>query len=70
MRAPTTGWFSVVLVPQTRIVAARSMSSNELVAAPVPNIRFSATALGAWQTRAQQSTLLVPSTARASFWTR
>ncbi len=39
---------------------ACSMSSKELVAAPVPSIVFRAAAVGAWQTRAQQSTLLVP----------
>ena len=39
------------------------MSSKELVARPAPNARFSAAALGAWQTRAQQSTLFVPMTA-------
>ena len=43
------------------------MSSKELVAAPVPSISFIATAVGAWQTRAQQSMLLVPSTTRANF---
>ena len=46
MRAPTIGWFSVGFAPQTRIVAAASMSSNEFVAAPVPKIAPSAAALG------------------------
>ena len=68
MRAPTIGWQEVALLPQTRMVLARSMSSNEFVAAPVPSIALSAAALGAWQTRAQQSTLFVPSTTRANFW--
>ena len=68
MRAPTTGWPSVALAPQSRMVRARSMSSKELVAAPVPSIAESARAEGAWQTRAQLSTLLVPSTTRANFW--
>jgi hypothetical protein len=49
---------------------AFSMSSNELVAAPVPSEAFSPAALGAWQTRAQQSTLFVLSTMRANFWVR
>ena len=46
IRAPTTGWFSVGLAPQTRMTPACSMSSNELVESPEPSIRFSAVALG------------------------
>ena len=37
---------------------------------PDPSIVFNPAALGAWQTRAQQSTLLVPMTARANFCAR
>ena len=47
MRAPTIGWFSVAFAPQTRNVAATSMSANEFVAAPVPSIVRRAVALGA-----------------------
>ena len=47
MRAPTMGWFSVALAPQTRIVRARSMSSKQLVDAPAPSIALRAAALGA-----------------------
>ena len=60
----------MVLVPHRRMVRARSISSREFVAAPVPSIIFMAAAVGAWQTRAQQSTLLVPRTARANFWAK
>ena len=67
MRAPMMGWFSVGLAPKTRIAPASSMSSNELVDRPVPSIIFIAAALGEWQTRAQQSTLFVPTTMRANF---
>ncbi len=41
------GWFSVALAPHTRMQAARSMSLNELVAAPAPSISFMAVAVGA-----------------------
>ena len=47
MRSPTIGWFSVVLDPHTRTEPAASMSSKEFVAAPVPSIDASPTALGA-----------------------
>ena len=43
------------------------MSSYELVARRCPTC-LQAAALGAWHTLAQQSTLFVPSTTRASFW--
>jgi hypothetical protein len=55
------------LAPQTTIVRARSMSSKALVAMPEPSISFRPAALGAWHTRAQQSTLLVPIATRANF---
>ena len=67
MRAPVTGCPSVGLAPQTRIVRASSISSSEFVAAPVPSVIFIAAAVGEWQTRAQQSMLLLPSTTRANF---
>ena len=68
--APTIGWFSVGFSPLIRKPFARSMSSKELVAAPVPSMAFMATAVGPWHTRAQQSTLFEPSTTRANFWAR
>ena len=46
------------------------MSASELVAAPVPNAARMPAADGAWHTRAQQSTSLVPSPARIHFWKR
>ena len=70
MRAPTTGCASVVFDPHTTMVRARSISSKEFVAAPVPNTAARPAALGAWHTLAQQSMLLVPSTTRANFCAR
>ncbi len=70
MRAPTMGWFSVGLAPTTSSSRARSMSAKLLVAAPVPKVWPRPAALGAWHTRAQQSTLCVPRATRANFCAR
>jgi hypothetical protein len=69
-RAPMIGCASVAFDPATRIASARSMSESEFVAAPVPNDQRIPAAVGAWQTRAQQSTSFVPSPARSHFWKR
>jgi hypothetical protein len=70
MRAPTTGCASVGFAPATTMHEARSRSVYEADAAPVPVTRCSASAVEAWHTRAQQSTLLVPITVRKSFCSR
>ena len=70
MRAPTTGWASVGLAPATTMSPARSMSDRLALAAPVPVAWVKPIAVEEWQTRAQQSTLLVPTSARKSFCSR
>ena len=70
MRAPTTGCASVGFAPATTMARACSMSSKQALAAPVPVAARRAVAVEEWQTRAQQSMLLVPRTARTSFWSR
>ena len=65
--SPAIGCASVVLEPQTNITSAPSISSSELVAAPLPNAALSPVTDGAWHTLAQLSILLVPITARANF---
>jgi hypothetical protein len=55
------------LAPITSRQSASGISSIELVAAPVPKVCCMPKAVGAWQTRAQPSMLLVPTTARISF---
>ena len=44
-----------------------SISTMELLMAPLPSVFSSAVTDGPWQTRAQQSTLFVPTAARANF---
>ncbi len=68
--APVTGWASVGLAPITSMHSVWPMSLMELVAAPVPNVRCNPRAVGEWQTRAQPSILLVPTTARMNFCMR
>ena len=67
-RPPSTLWFSVGSQPQITIRSARSMSSMLLVIAPEPRVWRRPATEGLWQMRAQWSTLLVWSTARANFW--
>ncbi|KAF5039635.1 hypothetical protein DSECCO2_541830 [anaerobic digester metagenome] len=68
-RAAKTGWVSVVLEPVTRMTSALAMSSMGLVAAPLPKACIRPVTVGAWHSRAQWSTLLVP-ISLASFWKR
>jgi hypothetical protein len=70
IRRATRGWHSVVLEPMTRMQAACSRSSRELVMAPLPRVAARPATVELWQSRAQWSTLLVPSTVRANFWAR
>ncbi len=63
-----TGWFSVVFDPVTKITSAPRSSEMELVIAPEPNAFTRPATVGAWQRRAQWSTLLVLKHARTNFW--
>jgi hypothetical protein len=56
------------LLPMDIIQEALAMSLMLLVIAPEPNVLARPANVGACQTRAQLSTLLVYSTARANFW--
>ena len=70
MKLAATGWFSVVLDPTTRAQSASATSLNMLDTAPEPMVSSSAATEEAWHSRVQWSTLLVPKTARTSFWNR
>jgi hypothetical protein len=63
-----TGWFDEVLVPTRRATSLSVMPAKVLVTAPEPMVSRSAATDEAWQRRVQWSTLLVPKTARMSFW--
>jgi len=65
---PMTGWLEVVLEPMAKSVFAPAISLIELVIAPLPKLCIIPSTVGAWQRRAQWSTLLVPITTRANFW--
>ncbi len=67
MRDAIIGWFSVVLEPVTRMQVASSSSGTELVIAPLPKAWARPVTVGAWQSLAQWSMLLVPTTPRANF---
>ena len=67
---PITGWASVGLHPTRKSTSVSSMSSRGFVAAPLPKTAERPVTDGLWQTRAQLSTLFVPTTARMSFWKR
>ncbi|MOA27320.1 hypothetical protein D3C78_1481890 [compost metagenome] len=67
MRAPIMAWFSVASAPISRIRSALSISAMLPVIAPEPRVSDSPATEGLWQMRAQWSTLLLPSTARANF---
>jgi len=69
-RSPMIGWFSVVLEPMIRNAFAFSMSAMEFVIAPEPKLVARPAAVELCQSRAQWSTLLVPTTARKNFWKR
>jgi hypothetical protein len=64
---PIMGWASVVLVPIASMHFASGISLMELVIAPLPKVVARPATVGECQRRAQWSTLLVPSTALASF---
>ena len=64
------GCCSEVLDPITKIASDSSMSSWELVIAPLPNEETSPVTVLAWHSLAQWSTLLVPTAALASFCIR
>jgi hypothetical protein len=64
------GCCSVVLEPTTRTQSDCSRSGMELVIAPLPNDAARPATVEECQRRAQWSTLLVPSTARANFCKR
>ncbi len=67
---PMTGWASVVLEPVTNSRSASTMLAMASVIAPEPRVVARPATLLLCQRRAQWSTLCVPTTARASFWTR
>ena len=58
--APVTGCAEVGFAPITIMQSAKGISAVELVPAPVPKLCCIPQAVGEWQTRAQQSILLVP----------
>jgi hypothetical protein len=60
----------VVLEPMTNMQPASSISSMELVMAPLPKAAARPATVEECQSRAQWSTLLVPITARANFWAK
>jgi hypothetical protein len=68
--SPMMGCYSVVLEPTMRMTSASSRSSIELVMAPLPKAVARPATVGLCHKRAQWSTLLVPTTARASFCSR
>jgi len=71
MRVANTGCPSVTFAPMMKIARASSaISAIELVIAPEPKAIVNPATVGAWHRRAQFSTLCVPTTCRASFWTR
>ncbi len=65
--APVTGCASVGFAPKTKIQSVLSKSFMEFVAAPVPKACCIPNAVGAWQTLAQPSILLVPIAIRVIF---
>ncbi len=65
-----TGWFSVVLLPVTNIRSLPVSSRMLFVMAPDPKAFTSPATVGAWQSLAQWSTLLLPRHALTSFWKR
>jgi hypothetical protein len=58
------------LAPARRKQSARSKSSNELLPPESPSEAMSPADDGAWHSREQLSTLLVPIATRMSFWRR
>ena len=65
IRAPKTGWVSVVLAPEMKMTSHASSSSRiEPDAAEVLSARLMAATELEWQSRVQWSTLLVRKAAR------
>jgi hypothetical protein len=60
----------VVLEPMTKMHPADSISAMEFVMAPLPKAAARPATVDECQSRAQWSTLLVPTAARANFWAR
>ena len=70
-RMPRTGCASSALVPTIMMTSGTSvMSAMVLVIAPDPSVVARPATVGACQTRAQLSTLLVCRAQRAIFWKR
>ena len=67
MARPITGCASVVFEPMTKMQPACLISSMELVIAPEPNALARPATVEAWHSRAQWSTLFVPTAARMNF---
>ena len=71
IRAPTTGWASVGFDPhEEEDVGALDVVEGVGAAGEAEARRRRPAAEGAWQTRAQLSTLLVPTATRISFCIR
>ncbi len=70
MRFASTGWVSLVFDPMTKRTSLSSISRSELVIAPDPKMVARLATVGACQSRAQWSTLFVPTAARRNFWKR
>ena len=62
-----TGWASVVLEPMMNIVSDPLISAMEFVIAPLPKLAARPATVEECQSRAQWSTLLVPTPARINF---
>ena len=64
------GWFSLVFEPMTNSTSLFSISAMEFVIAPEPNTVARPATVALCQSRAQWSTLFVPTAARMNFWKR
>ena len=70
MKVAATGWLWVVLEPTMKMASVSRASENGFDTEPPPIWSSSAATDEAWHSRVQWSTLLVPKTARMSFWNR
>jgi len=66
-RVAMRGWAIEVLEPMIKMQSAPSISSMELVIAPLPNTAASPATVEECQSRAQWSILFVPIAARVNF---
>ena len=64
------GCASLVLLPMTNRKSASRISPMEFVMAPAPKVVTRPATVGACHVAAQECTLFVPNTARATFCTR